>query len=145
MKASLWEITFVYTACKTLKGFRAESFFAEAFSLKYFTDFSKFFSNACFKKWMQNQILNRKNIFVIVFPEIRFSFVIHLKILVRAIATVLRRDGTGQNFLDPSGKFQNLRRLTVFLEKVFAHCSMHPIKNFQKGGSMGDVLKFVTP
>ena len=79
MKASLWEITFVYTACKTLKGFRAESFFAEAFSLKYFTDFSKFFSNACFKKWMQNQILNRKNIFVIVFPEIRYSFVIHLK------------------------------------------------------------------
>ena len=31
----------------------------------------------------------------------------------------------------------------VFLQKIFVHCSMHQMKNFQKGG-MGEVLKFVT-
>ena len=31
----------------------------------------------------------------------------------------------------------------VFLQKVFVHCSMYLMKNFQKGG-MGEVLKFVT-
>ena len=48
------------------------------------------------------------------------------------------RDGTGQDYLDPTGKFQNHRRLTGrstgFLQKVFVHCSMYLIKNFQKGG-----------
>ena len=51
---------------------------------------------------------------------------------------VATRDGTSQDFLDPTGKFQNLCRLTgrssVFLQKVFVHCSMHLMKNFQKGG-----------
>ena len=45
---------------------------------------------------------------------------------------------------DPTGKFQNLRRSTVFLQKVFVHCSMHLMNNFQKGG-MDEVLKFLTP
>ena len=44
----------------------------------------------------------------------------------------------------PTVKFQNLRRSTAFFQKVFVHCSMHLMKNFQKGG-MGEVLKFVTP
>ena len=44
------------------------------------------------------------------------------------------RDGTGQDFLDPTGKFQNHRRLTGFLPKVFLHYSMYLMKNFQKGG-----------
>ena len=44
------------------------------------------------------------------------------------------RDGTGQDFLDPTGKFQNHRRLTGFLPKVFLHYSMYLMKNFQMGG-----------
>ena len=32
-----------------------------------------------------------------------------------------------------------------FLQKVFVHCSMHLMKNFQKRGGMTEVLKFVTP
>ena len=34
----------------------------------------------------------------------------------------------------------------VFLQKVFVHCSMYLMKNFQKGRGrgMGEVLKFVT-
>ena len=31
-----------------------------------------------------------------------------------------------------------------FLQKVFVHCSMHLMKNFQKVG-MDEVLKFMTP
>ena len=50
---------------------------------------------------------------------------------------------------DPNGKFQNLRqstcRWTGFLQKVFVHCLMHLMKNFQKRGGMGEVLNFVTP
>ena len=59
------------------------------------------------------------------------------------------RDGTCQDFLDPTGKSQNLRRLTsqstvVFLQG-FAHCSVHLMKNIQKGrGGMGKVLKLVS-
>ena len=50
------------------------------------------------------------------------------------------RGGTGQDFLGPTVKFQNLRRLTVtgrpvFLQKVFVHCSMYLMKNFQNGGA----------
>ena len=33
---------------------------------------------------------------------------------------------------------------TFFLQKVFLHYSMYLMKNFQKGGGMGEVLKFVT-
>ena len=56
------------------------------------------------------------------------------------------RDGTSQDFLDPTGKFQNYRRLTGWstgfgpagstgiLQKVFVHCSMFLMKNFQRGG-----------
>ena len=58
------------------------------------------------------------------------------------------RDGTGQDFLDPTGKFQNHRRLTgrstVFLQKVFVHCLMFLMKFFQTGRGTGEVLKFVT-
>ena len=55
---------------------------------------------------------------------------------------ILIRDGTGQDFLDPTGKFQNHRRLTGrstgfwparstgFLKKVFVHCSMYLTQNF---------------
>ena len=32
----------------------------------------------------------------------------------------------------------------VFLQKVFVQCSMYLMKNFQKWGGMGEVLKFVT-
>ena len=32
----------------------------------------------------------------------------------------------------------------VFLQKVFVHCSTYLMQNFQKGGGMGEVLKFVT-
>ena len=32
----------------------------------------------------------------------------------------------------------------VFLQEVFVHCSMYLTKNFQTGGGMGEVLKFVT-
>ena len=65
----------------------------------------------------------------------------------------LSRDGTGQDFLDPTDKFQNLRRLTgrsisfwparstSFLQKVFVHCSVHLIKNFQKKGAHRWVVK----
>ena len=66
-------------------------------------------------------------------------------------------DGTDQDFLDPIGKFQNLRRLTgrstafwparstAFLRKVFVHSLMDLMKNFQKEGrDIGEVLKFVT-
>ena len=64
------------------------------------------------------------------------------------ICMTCSRDGTGHDFLDPTGKFQNIRRLTgrftggqpisdrpgrpVFLQKVFVYCSMHLMKNFQK-------------
>ena len=34
---------------------------------------------------------------------------------------------------------------TVFLQKVFVRSSIHLTKNFQKGGAIGEVLKFVTP
>ena len=65
------------------------------------------------------------------------------------------RDGTGQDFLDPTrpvnfkiyagwpaGQPVSLRAgRPVFLRKVFVHGSMHVIKNFQKGG-IGEVLKF---
>ena len=59
---------------------------------------------------------------------------------------VYTRDGTGQDFFDPTSKFQNHRRLTGrstgfrparstgFLPKVFLHYSMYLMKNFQKGG-----------
>ena len=33
---------------------------------------------------------------------------------------------------NPTGKFQNHCRLTGSLQKVFVHCSMYHIKNFQK-------------
>ena len=36
-------------------------------------------------------------------------------------------------------------RSTGFLQKIFVHSSMHLMKNFQKGGRMGEVLKFMTP
>ena len=58
------------------------------------------------------------------------------------------RDGTGQDFFDPTGKFQNHRRLsgrsTVFLQKAFIHYSIYLMKNFQKRWGMGEMLKFVT-
>ena len=51
------------------------------------------------------------------------------------------RDGTGQDFLDPTGKFQNYRpligRSTGFLQKVFVHCSMFLMKIFSKGEGHG--------
>ena len=68
------------------------------------------------------------------------------------------RDGTGQDFLDhtqpvnfkiiagwPAGRpvFWPARS-TGFLQKVFVHCSMYLMKNFQNGGGMGEVQKFVT-
>ena len=65
------------------------------------------------------------------------------------------RDGTGQDFLDPTGKFQNHRRLTgrltgfrparwtgFFTEGFFSLINVFDEK-FSKGG-MGEVLKFVT-
>ena len=68
----------------------------------------------------------------------------------------MSRDGTGQDFFKPSGKFQNHRRSTgfrsvfdrpgrpVFLQKVFFHYSMYLMKNFQKEGGKGEVVKYVT-
>ena len=72
------------------------------------------------------------------------------------------RDGTGQNFLDPTRPV-NFKIIAgwpagrpagwpvsdrpgrpFFLRKVFLHYSMYLMKNFQKGGGMDDVLKFVT-
>ena len=44
----------------------------------------------------------------------------------------------------PTGKFQNLRRSTVFFTEGFVHCPMHLMNILHKGG-MGDILKFVTP
>ena len=73
----------------------------------------------------------------------------HQKIYLNAGSwhCAILRDGIGQHFLDPTGKFQNLRQLTSwstgFSPKVFVHCSMSLMKNFQKGG-MGEVLKFLT-
>ena len=64
----------------------------------------------------------------------------------------------GQDFLDPTGKFQNLCRLTgrstvsdwpgrlYFFTKGF--CSLFNASNekfSKRGGTMGEVLKFVTP
>ena len=56
------------------------------------------------------------------------------------------RDGTGQDFLDPTRpvNFKLIAGRPVFSQKVFLHYSMYLMKNFQKGGSMGEVLKFVT-
>ena len=63
------------------------------------------------------------------------------------------RDGIGQDFLDPTRPV-NFKIIAgwpagrpvsdrpgrpVFLQKVFVHCSMYLMKNFQKGGrGMGD-------
>ena len=53
--------------------------------MKCFADFSKFqtFQLRISKKRLQNQILKRKTTFIIVFPEIRYSFLKNLKILLR--------------------------------------------------------------
>ena len=59
--------------------------------------------------------------------------------LVEDDSILQTRDGTGQDFFDPTGKFQNHRRLTGFFTESF----MYLMKNFQKGG-MGKELKFVT-
>ena len=53
---------------------------------------------------------------------------------------VLRRNGTGQNFFDPTGKFQNLRRfLTGPVDRFFIEgfCSLFNVynENFSKGGA----------
>ena len=57
------------------------------------------------------------------------------------------RDGTGQDFLDPTGKFQNHRRLTGRSTGFFTEnfCSLFNVsyQKFSKG-CMGEVLKFVT-
>ena len=49
------------------------------------------------------------------------------------------RNGTGQNFLDPTGKFQNLRRLTGPVDRFFTEdfCSLFSASNekFSKGGA----------
>ena len=60
---------------------------------------------------------------------------------IQKVVIVQYRDGTGQHFLDPTGKFQNLRRLTVFLQKIFVCYSMHLMKNFQKWGAHGSGVK----
>ena len=52
----------------------------------------------------------------------------------QAVGAPRSRHGTGQDFVDPTGKFQNHRRSTGFLQKVFVHGSMYLIKNFEKGG-----------
>ena len=73
------------------------------------------------------------------------------------------RDGTGQDFLDPTQPvnskiyagwpgFLLVHGRPVFLQKVFVHCSMHLMKNFRKGRAklklikmaMGEMLNFVT-
>ena len=61
----------------------------------------------------------------------------------RQLHRIYCRDGTGQDFLDPTGKFQNHRRLTGFFTENF--CSLFNVsyQNFSKG-CMGEVLKFVT-
>ena len=60
---------------------------------------------------------------------------------------VRSRDGTGQDFLDSTGKFQNHRRLTGPVDRFFTgFCSLFNVFNekFSKRGGMGEVLKFVT-
>ena len=62
-------------------------------------------------------------------------------------AMIQYRDGIGEDFLNPPRpvNFKILRRdRPVFNSRFFVRCSMHLMKNFQKGG-MGEVLKFVTP
>ena len=58
------------------------------------------------------------------------------------------RDGTVEDFLDPTGKFQNYCRLTGPVNCFFAEgfCSLFNVSNekFSKGGGMGEMLKFVT-
>ena len=62
------------------------------------------------------------------------------------------RDGTGQDFLDPTGKFQNHRRLIGrsngpvhrFFTEVFSSLFNVFNEKFSKGGGMSEVLKIVT-
>ena len=61
------------------------------------------------------------------------------------IAKTQSRDGTGQDFLDQTGKFQNLRRSTVFFTEGFCSLFNASNKKFSNGGGLGEMLKFVTP
>ena len=79
-----------------------------------------------------------------------------MKFFQTTYCTVQRRNRSGFSRPDPTGKFQNHRRLTgrstgfwparstgFFYRRFFFHCSMYLMKNFQKGG-MGEMLKFAT-
>ena len=120
----------------------AQNTISKTFSLIQFrTNHRQPFSQCCRhkKRWIGPGSLQSKKT---VFTKIRSNFWPN---------NMGSRNGTGEDFLDPTGKFQNLLRLTdradrpVILWKVFVHCSMHLMKNFQKEGAMGEVLKFVTP
>ena len=65
---------------------------------------------------------------------------------VPPIWAVQTRNGTNQDFLNPTRpvNFKIIAGRPVFLQEVFVPCSMYVIKKFQKGGGMGEVLKFVT-
>ena len=85
IKASSWEIAFVYYLQNfAIQHDSQQEFFIETFSMNSFADFSKFeIFRLRISTWLQNQILKRKTTFVIVLPEIRYSFLKNLKILLR--------------------------------------------------------------
>ena len=83
-------------------------FFTEMFFSKIvFTNFSKKIFRRVFEKWLQNQILNKKNIFVIVFLEIRYSFLKNLKLALGiklviyyslSFATIIQKQEENKNY-----------------------------------------------
>ena len=89
-------------------------------------------------------------------PSTPKTKVLPLNRLAQLFSTGVRgRDGTGQDFLEPNGKFQNHHRLTgrstgrltgfwpPRSTGFFTESFMYLVKSFQKGG-MGEGLKFVT-
>ena len=70
----------------------------------------------------------------------RDAFFLHTYLpLYNCKGDVHTRDGTGQDFLDPTGKFQNHRRLTGRSTGFFTEgfCSLFNVSNekFSKGGA----------
>ena len=77
-----------------------------------------------------------------------FSNVNRLLSIPKCPLIVHFRNGIGQDFFDPTGKFQNLCRLTgrstvFFTEGFYSLFNASKEKN-SKGGPMVEVLKFVT-
>ena len=68
-----------------------------------------------------------------------------------SIFYVYTRAGTGQDFFDPTGKFQNLRRFqltgfsparwTGYFAEGIVYCSMNLIQCFKRGDGHGEGVK----